>query len=162
MWAGVDVFMDSVERWQSLFQFKEGLLRFIYEKQLKAPSENQNVNKEISGGQQICWRGKEGILVVWFELEIKWKQSREVFLAKKQSLKFLIGWQVYVEQLVVKFLSKVMREVGSRAKFFKRFFEKRVWSLELDLFEFDDIEYYILGSLKDLLKRKNWWELERS
>ena len=32
MWAGVDVFMDSVERWQSLFQFKEGLLRFIYEK----------------------------------------------------------------------------------------------------------------------------------
>lgn len=162
MWAGVDVFMDSVERWQSLFQFKEGLLRFIYEKQLKAPSENQNVNKEISGGQQICWRGKEGILVVWFELEIKWKQSREVFLAKKQSLKFLIGWQVYVEQLVVKFLRKVMREVGSRAKFFKRFFEKRVWSLELDLFEFDDIEYYILGSLKDLLKRKNWWELERS
>ena len=55
-----------------------------------------------------------------------------------------------------------MREVGSRAKFFKRFFEKRVWSLELDLFEFDGIEYYILGSLKDLLKRKNWWELERS
>lgn len=37
-----------------------------------------------------------------------------------------------------------------------------MWSLELDLFEFDDIEYYILGSLKDLLKRKNWWELERS
>ena len=62
----------------------------------------------------------------------------------------------------MKFLSKVMREVGSRAKFFKRFFEKQVWSLELDLFEFDDIEYYILGSLKDLLKRKNWWELERS
>lgn len=62
----------------------------------------------------------------------------------------------------MKFLSKVMREVGSRAKFLKRFFEKRVWSLELDLFEFDDIEYYILGSLKDLLKRKNWWELERS
>lgn len=62
----------------------------------------------------------------------------------------------------MKFLRKVLREVGSRAEFFKGFFEKRVWSLELDLFEFDDIEHYILGILKDLLKRKNRWELERS
>ena len=37
-----------------------------------------------------------------------------------------------------------------------------MWSPELDLFEFDDIEHYILGSLKDLLKRTNRWELKRS